>query len=70
MSYGSHRRVKALVIGDVKAQSTVAWVAEGDHADGYILVKVISPGGENDHSSYSSELTGIYDIMYMMQHYR
>jgi hypothetical protein len=42
---------------------TAAWVVEGLNSYGRMMGQVITPGGPSDHSSYRSELSGIYSIL-------
>jgi hypothetical protein len=62
-------QAKAVSDGSFKyAYGTVATIIEGTTKKERITAKVISPGGENDHSSYRSELAGIYTTLVLINH--
>jgi hypothetical protein len=47
---------------------TAAWVVEGSSPAVRASGVVIAPGSERDHSSYCSELAGIYSTMVFVKH--
>lgn len=42
---------------------TAQWILEGKNSHGRMVGQVITPGGPCNHSSYRSELSGIYSIL-------
>jgi hypothetical protein len=62
---------EAIAISDGSFQDqfgTASWVIEGNCDRGRITGDVTIPGYYTDHSSYRSELTGIYAIMVCVKH--
>jgi hypothetical protein len=70
--------IKAGLTGNIKAISdgsfkdtwgTAAWTIGITEHEQYISRRVVCPGGADAHSSYLSELTGLYVILAIMNHF-
>jgi len=49
-----------------KGSGTAAWIVEGTTADHCMLGQICTPGVDTDHSSFRSELAGIYSLLFTL----
>jgi len=49
-------------------QGSVAWIIEGAHPTNRVIGEGFTPGQEDDHSSFRSELAGIYTCLLFLHH--